>query len=737
MESASLKLYENEIFNFLKTLTIKYTPICDRYNDIVEYERGYAVDRTAPRTWKYYQNLVGNYHESDTMMTIYSYDTHEVINFTKENLLAHPKTSAAYKVGNDAYDILCQTYPDNVDLIKSIVYPVSDIDEAIAADEFTILSYGTGYLESTELDIMLYELEQTISFITRRWYNTYLSFEKYFYYAFWGILWNQLALCLFVARQKYLHTNNVHSFHIWEYLTSMGIDNYSDILNRQQSLFLYRNMRYLQQNKGKQSNLELLVNKLLGDIGVGIIGKIIYQNTAKSEDECRLIPELVSDTVITDDSESVTQIAPETILETTYRLFDEGYETNNSYDYIDRVEKELGHTSINKLPTKLLEIRQLAHNVRYKQVLDNFILDTMVMMINDDRYVTNILFTDTNSGITVDLSTKDALILYYYCINRSIDTTLVDIPNSHRSTSAFRYEIDEDALNVPFYFDNVKYYTKDKINIPMFLEDISYPSLTVTEITDFDDFLAGLAQPFLRHIRYSLHMGDPIALKALTTIYPGIVRKERYSLHLSDHTTYADWLADKESIQSILDIYTASSSYRDYFASLADQILKTILPLQNKFFTYYFNTTNDSVTLYARLRKLFIELCSYNVLFLDTKDNDHQWLLFAKVTGYQNLKDETQDFEFDPIAPFPDIDESDTQDIDITLGTILSDVIVDETAFLKYNVSPGMELSISDTTEVFIDDLIYSHVKTNEVELTRFEPLSISGFLVRTDEEEG
>lgn len=738
MESTSLKLYENEIFNFLKTLTIKFTPICDRYNDIVEYTRLYPVDRNDPRSWKYYQNLIGNYHVSDEMMTIYSYDTHEVINFTKENLLKHPKTAAAYRVGNDAYDTLCTTYPENVDLIKSIVYPVADIDTAIAADEFTILGYGTGYLESTELDIMLYELEKTISFVTRRWYNTYLSFEKFFYYSFWGILWNELVLCLFVARQKYLHTNNVHSFHIWEYLTSMGIDNYSDILNRQQSLFLYRNMRYLQQNKGKQSNLELLVNSLLGDIGIGIIGKIIYQNTEKAEDECRTIPELVSDTVITRDSESVTQIAPETILETTYRLFAEGYETDNSYDYIDRVERKLGSTSINKLPTKLLEIRQLAHNVRYKRVLDNFILDTIVAMINDEKYITNILFTDTNSGVVVELSTKDALILYYYCVNMSLDNTLTTIPDHHISTSAFRYNINEEELNVPFYFDNVKYTTKDRINIPMFLEDVVYPALTITEIEDFDNTVANLVVPFIRHIRYSLHMGDPIALKALSYIYPKIVRHERYSLNLSQHTTYADWLADKENIQSILSIYNGSSAYLEYYASLADQILKTILPLNNPIFKYYLNTTDDAVTLYARLRKLFIQLCSYNVLFLDTKDDDHQWLLFAKVTGYQNTRDEAQDLTFDPISPFPDITQSDTQSLNLKAGPYLQDVIVDTDEQLKYNVSPGLQIRPTETNDILIDEPIDIIPKIQTTSQNVFVPLSLTGMFIRpTEEEEG
>lgn len=75
----------------------------------------------------------------DEMMFVTSLDTGQVIPFTLENFYAdcalaaglpetavHTKTLEAYKIPGRYFDLLCERYPSQVDLIKAIVYRVPD-----------------------------------------------------------------------------------------------------------------------------------------------------------------------------------------------------------------------------------------------------------------------------------------------------------------------------------------------------------------------------------------------------------------------------------------------------------------------------------------------------------------------------------------------------------------------------------------------------------------------------------
>ena len=94
--------YRNEVYTFLQSLTLKYSPLADQIN-LNLLAKGIDVDEDDPSTWKYYLNLQGKYHPSDTMMTVVSLDTREVINFTVENLQTHIRTALAYVPGSAYY----------------------------------------------------------------------------------------------------------------------------------------------------------------------------------------------------------------------------------------------------------------------------------------------------------------------------------------------------------------------------------------------------------------------------------------------------------------------------------------------------------------------------------------------------------------------------------------------------------------------------------------------------------
>jgi len=61
-----------------------------------------------------------------------------------------------------------------------------------------------------------------------------------------------------------------------------------------------------------------------------------------------------------------------------------------------------------------------------------------------------------------------------------------------------------------------------------------------------------------------------------------------------------------------------------------------LLPLKHASFSKYLSNSDERTKLYKRLKALFMQLCSYNVLFMDTKEDDPSWLLFSKITMHQS-----------------------------------------------------------------------------------------------------
>ena len=144
------QLYVDNTLSLAETIVIKFEAAAEALNLAVISQNGYAaVDNETKSSWKYYQNISGQYHFTDTMIQVNSLDLAERIDFTADNLKVHTATRKAYEYGSRYYRDLLQQYPDQELLILGILYPC-DIDQAIAAVDGTILTYPAKYVEASE-----------------------------------------------------------------------------------------------------------------------------------------------------------------------------------------------------------------------------------------------------------------------------------------------------------------------------------------------------------------------------------------------------------------------------------------------------------------------------------------------------------------------------------------------------------------------------------------------------------
>lgn len=245
----------------------------------------------------------------DEMMYVTSLDTQEEIPFTRENLhgdaanaasTVHKKTLEAYKVPGRYFDMLCKKYPKQVDLIKSIVYLVDPIKlsseeiaaygsdlptanelrmrAAIEAEHLTLLQYDDQILEDRECYDILDTVRATLNILRLRWDVKEYTFEENYANVHWAMMWSLLPLAIVAQRYSNIRSPSVHSSHVWDYLTSKGLDSYRGYLTPAQEFFLYKNFQFLKDNSGQHRVLNILIDNLLTEYNLHIESKTVVMD---------------------------------------------------------------------------------------------------------------------------------------------------------------------------------------------------------------------------------------------------------------------------------------------------------------------------------------------------------------------------------------------------------------------------------------------------------------------------
>lgn len=641
---SDMRVYVGQILNFLKTVTIKYSPLSDLINDTL-VRKGYTVNLDDPTTWKYNLNAVGAYHPSDTPMYVLSLDTQEQILFDVSVLGNHPRTVSAYQPGTDGYIALCERYPEQVDLIKSILFPAPSLAEFIESDDITLITYGEGFLEEWEEPKLIEALESFLALVRRRWHFNFLQVEPYFAPTFFGQLYPQMAAYLLAERDSLIRTPYVHSWHLWQYLTSNGLDNYSDILDRRKSMFLYQNWDYLKINSGKQSNLVILIENLLTDLGVGIYGRRVVQQTHDGADACQLTPMLVPTLISGDTNNYTDSVTSETVSEMQQRLYVNGLTLAEDEETIAAITRKLGDTTMNNMITKFLEIRPLSADCRYADILNNFILNTMVQTINSGIYSAHVSIIDPQTNRSVVMSTGECLALYGYCAAKSVGITLTDLPSTFLYRMA--YKLTRNPIPKTRMWNGYAKPISAWVDVDSFLGTLGYPQ-TIVSPTAFSTELTNLWIQFVNSLE-SCELEAETQIFDLKMFLLGQVIDFDVQKPIDlcpGMTTYAQLLGGSNTnIQSLFfDAYDNAADPSTLYQSLADVIISTLLPLTQTLRFYGNYTISDSS--YTRLRQLFVQLCSYNVQFLDSNRVNTEYSILGKST-IDNLRGVYESSGFD------------------------------------------------------------------------------------------
>lgn len=393
----------------------------------------------------------------------------------------HVRTSLKYFIGASVYSTVCDENLDLLDYIRGVLYPIincaslqldwyyitddngvqvkaasqTDYDayiasldsylaKAIDADNYTLLRYDSTLLKDGEVETLVDCLRRTLTLIRSRWDVKEFGYEELYYAAVWDAIWNHLLLELLGQRVKNLRTEAVHNDQIWEFLISRGLDNYQNVLDDSQQLFLYKNIDYLIGNEGKRKTLKILSDNLLQRFGAEVRGKSLLLDTTEMRSKSvpddsatgvHRINELTESvsgelSVLSEDLDAESSVISDVTgrIESFSDVFVREYNSGLEPKYGDTVAEQQQRVSedhdaieIKKnsyVPTKLVEITRGSVMDDLAQLSAAFIFQTLARKISGSEIlpdcVINCQFEGLSEPKSFTIGEAIALIFYAY-----------------------------------------------------------------------------------------------------------------------------------------------------------------------------------------------------------------------------------------------------------------------------------------------------------------------------------
>lgn len=432
----NVQIYIQQTIALAGSLVIKSETIARAMNKPLE-ENNLAVpdDR---RKWRYYLHLNGEYftHQytplNDQPVMLTSLDTGEEIRLTKEVLEDHKKTSNVYRYNPEYIERLVEKYPSMTIFIRGVFNPI-DLERSITCEDCTVLDYDRSLVEKQETSLLL-EVSKWLRNVHRRfYYEGYEISNDMFPTVFWTNIYSMLPSRLMLIRARLTHTQETHSFHIEQFLAShQYLHEFLPYLTLYQKMFLYRNIRYIERNTGKEEVLQTLVDVFLTgwDMPTSMfdVGQTIH-----SVEDGELLPnptvqELPMNFKDRSSGRDATLIDTRELLQKEIGL---AYDDVNNFDeYLDDLDHRLSYTQYPDQPTKVIEVTAIdpaeMEPFRIEEVLVNEWLHTA----STGRYSVYHEILNPLNGDTLRLTTKELFVLFIYAAYKGYSGySEVDIPN--------------------------------------------------------------------------------------------------------------------------------------------------------------------------------------------------------------------------------------------------------------------------------------------------------------------
>ena len=717
-------IYVTNNIALAQSIVVKFDDIATALNYNVLLNTGIPVTTTDKTQWKYYQNISGQYNFSDTLMTVYSLDSENTINFDIPTLANNPVTKAAYAYGSNYYNDLLAAYPNQEMLILGILYPC-DINTAINSPDGTILAYPDFLVESNEIDF-INVLQAWIYAYINRWINFPFSITDNLYVpTYLAQLYLNLVNIIHNIRLAACKTSQAHSFHVKQYLRSHGfLDAYLIEMNEKQILNMYRNINYYERNAGFQTTFNKLIDVIFTDAGFPVYEYVMQHNTESLKRDSIIGTSILNSTAAfkRNPINSIAMNIPlsDYVLTEVLELSDTNTPYNATYQENNKttIENKLDLSINAKLKTKVIETILNPSVKSINSVPDSILFSEWVANVCNDKYIVPVEYTPIGAIEPVRMTHQQALAMWIYCtavaMQPNVPSILANYPETVRVPTILANRVLRDPLptiaEITNYTDPL-HVSEDDINL-LYSTAITVPN-TITSLTAFTALCKNIYSNSLQQNLIYSSKEDPIARSQLQAAATGFYSDTVFKLNsLQDANNPGLGITYSYLIQ-LLGLKLQDYQPVDYF-NMALSIFEYATGSN-------LNSYADPTNIQAAMISLMTYLSSYSIQIVSSGISDNSILvdqLFSRVsnTSFIENGDIHEDDAFVNIIAIntieiEEIDVKINNDIKInsvTMNEISSDFVdlnyYDNTTYVETNgliANVNLKNNISTTEDLY------------------------------------
>jgi len=583
------------------------------------------IDLDDPTTYPYYINLIGEYHgaDNDIYITDFTLKTRILLN---KNTLSQTINRDKYLTDFSLYKDLLAKYSTQKHLIRSIFFPIkySQI-EAIDAPNFTLLGYDESLLNVRERDNIIFDLINFLEYYKYRWYINTFEYEELYPLSSWSILWIILPLFLLTKKIHYTKTGNVDDFHLWEYLISKGLKDYTEYLTSEQNLYFYRNIDFLIGNLGKILVTDSLNKKLLKPIGLKLQSKWVYHDLKDGKENAHW--NTISTNKNIYDTDKILRI-------NTFDKLIEDIKTNkldtDRYpEYEENIKNNFTFNKHNHLITKYQEIITNLKDFKYVQFYTRFVFDIVFNLYKNDRIDYNInIINDVDSGNMLSIDIYDAINLLYYSYYKKNKETPIYLPTLYTSMIGINV-LERPTLQDEYLYGNEPFKISNYVDINDILDMITYieGSYKFEDKDSLSDFI---------NLRYDLWIQLMILKRnsysrfkkyAISNLINQISFQETFEIN-PNLDVYEDYFTLKPYIKEFIDKYENNTSlYDNLIYHIFNNFVNVHKDIQN-----YLIPSRQKNLYFDKMKQLFIRFNSYLIRLLDNNLMQQEYISLPTIT---------------------------------------------------------------------------------------------------------
>lgn len=614
-------LYVQEVTDFLDDVVIKFSPFVNIFNENPTYLAVPGYDEYNPKTYPYYRILAGDAAFATTDIYAYSPLLRQEILLTRENVTTYPDIAVFYRIPSNL-KLLLNRYPNDKFIIRRILNPVKDIDKAINASNLTILEtiYTDQFLNQYERSSILIFLQDILWKIDYRWYMSPLEYEDLYPYAFWAMLWSLLPLIVLTKRILNIKTSDVHPFHIWEYLTSLGFGRYKGYLSHEQELFLYRNALYLKFHAGKKFILDILESVFLTPLKYSLTKKTIISHTLGREETHDKVPDVIPTAGSVDEFLSST-----TFDNFLQNIYDANCDIRNDDQYRQDISNRFSISPVNKLNTKFLELDRNIDMSEMTLVL-RFILDEIIYLISKNKlqYAVDVQSPLSQTILRFD-SVLDTLTFLFYCIYSC--TEIPTVPFNKYSLTTALIHLQEPSFPTTVFVDGQIHYIKSYVDLDTIKAGIPFINEEFYTSRDLSTSLGILYTWLFDMINKLANISDTVTHESHVAVFRTLIPNETTVLINQPYATYTEFFEHyPNALNELSKIYESNQCSEFVYT-----IINSICPLEYGFASLARDDEVVSV-LISKIKELFTYMVSYNITFLNQVFEQSTNLTIPKLT---------------------------------------------------------------------------------------------------------